>query len=200
MDFQDYYKTLSIAASADSETIKIAYRKLARQYHPDVSGHHKTEEKFKQIAEAYEVLKDPRKRAQYDQLLEQQQAQGGQGLDDVVPGNLYQRIDLESHSLFEIEAHNLIIIVLLAPWEAALGTSLELPTLSGKVKLRIPPNSETGQRLRIKGSGLVHKDGQGDLYAVLKVVLPDSGSDEIKQYWQQQSGSTVCGSQMEWRG
>ncbi|ETN92083.1 Curved DNA-binding protein [Gammaproteobacteria bacterium MOLA455] len=188
MDFQDYYKTLSIAASADSETIKNAYRKLARQYHPDVSGHHKSEEKFKQIAEAYEVLRDQSKRAQYDQLLRHQQAQSGQGLDDVLPENLY------------LEAHNLIIIVLLAPWEAALGTSIELPTLSGKVKLRIPANSETGQRLRIKGHGLVHKDGQGDLFAVLKVVLPDSGSEGIKRYWQQQSGSVIFGSRKEWRG
>jgi curved DNA-binding protein len=70
MDFQDYYKILLVAPGADGETIKTAYRKLARKYHPDVSGHHEAEEKFKQIAEAYEVLKDPNKRAQYDQLRE----------------------------------------------------------------------------------------------------------------------------------
>jgi len=322
MDFQDYYKILLVAPGADSETIKTAYRKLARKYHPDVSGHHEAEEKFKQIAEAYEVLKDPNKRAQYDQLREsaaqgygQRQAQGGtaqqnsqsafgqgrfsaffsslfggadqpaqgvgthgssqqdfstsnsarkgqdietelqisledrlttttkrisysfshrdgwgrasqvskilnvkipagvvdgerirlkgqgaQGLGDAPPGDLYLRIHLVPHSLFEVEAQDLIVIVPLAPWEVALGTSLELPTLSGKVKLRIPSNSQTGQRLRIKGKGLVHKDGQGDLYAVLKVVMPDSGSEEIKQYWQQQAGATASGSRMEWRG
>lgn len=322
MDFQDYYKTLSVAPDADSETIKNAYRKLARKYHPDVSGLHEAEEKFKQIAEAYEVLKDPSKRAQYHSLWDsgvqeygQRQAQGGtaeqnsqssfgqgrfsaffsslfggadqpaqgvgthgasrqifstpnsarkgqdietelqisledtlttrskrisysfshrddsgrvsqvskilnvkipagvvdgerihlkgqgaQGLGDAPPGDLYLRINLVPHSLFEIEAQDLIIIVPLAPWEAALGTSVELPTLSGKVKLRIPANSQTGQRLRIKGHGLVHKDGQGDLYAVLKVVLPDSGSEEIKQYWQQQTGATAFGPRMEWRG
>jgi curved DNA-binding protein len=321
MDFQDYYKILSVAAAADSETIKTAYRKLARKYHPDVSGQHEAEEKFKQIAEAYEVLKDPNKRAQYDQLRDsgaqgcgQRQAQGGktqqssqssfgqgrfsaffssifgrahhpaqgvgthgssqqifstqnfarrgqdietelqifledtltitskrisynlphrdgwgrasnvtktlnvkipagvvdgerirlkgqgaQGLGDAPPGDLYLRIHLVPHSLFEIEAQDLIIIVPLAPWEAALGVSLELPTLSGKVKIRIPSNCQTGQRLRIKGHGLVHKDGQGDLYAVLKVVLPDSGSEEIKQYWQQQGGASAFGRRMEWR-
>ena len=75
MDFQDYYKILSVAPDADSKTIKTAYRKLARKYHPDVSEHHEAEEKFKQIAEAYEVLKDPKKRAQYDELREH----GGQG-------------------------------------------------------------------------------------------------------------------------
>ena len=320
MDFQDYYKILSVAPGADSEIIKNAYRKLARKYHPDVSGHREAEENFKQIAEAYEVLKDPNKRAQYDQLrgsgvqgagrlqggtaeqysqssfgqgrfsgffsslfggahqptqgvgthgssqqifsaqstaskgqdietelqifLEDTltttskrisysfshrdaqgrvgqvskilnvkipagvvdgerirlKGQGAQGLGDAPPGDLYLRIHLVPHSLFEIEAQDLIIIVPLAPWEAALGTSLELPTLSGQVKLRIPANSETGQRLRIKGKGLVHKDGQGDLYAVLKVVLPDSGSEEIKQYWQQQTGASAFGPRMEWRG
>lgn len=88
MDFQDYYKILSVAPDADSKTIKTAYRKLARKYHPDVSEHHEAEEKFKEIAEAYEVLKDPKKRAQYDELREygtqgygqqQTQSQGGSG-------------------------------------------------------------------------------------------------------------------------
>ena len=71
MDFQDYYKILSVAPDADSKTIKTAYRKLARKYHPDVSEHREAEEKFKQVSEAYEVLKDPQKRAQYDELREQ---------------------------------------------------------------------------------------------------------------------------------
>jgi curved DNA-binding protein len=80
MDFQDYYKTLSVAPDADSKTIKTAYRKLARKYHPDVSEHHEAEEKFKQISEAYEVLKDPQKRAQYDELREYgAQPQGSSG-------------------------------------------------------------------------------------------------------------------------
>ncbi len=103
------------------------------------------------------------------------------------------------HSLFEIESQDLIIIVPLAPWEAALGTSLELPTLSGKVKIRIPSNSQTGQRLRIKGHGLVNKDGQGDLYAVLKVVMHDSVSEESKQHWQQLADATAFDPRMEWR-
>jgi len=323
MDFQDYYKTLSVAPDADSKTIKTAYRKLARKYHPDVSEHHEAEEKFKQISEAYEVLKDPQKRAQYDELREygaqpqgssggqqySQQAhnqgdfsdffssifggghqsgpgaqgfsqqdfsqqgfsdqgfsnkgfggkgqdietdmpifledtlaltskpisyslphrdaqgrvsqinktlnvkipagvaegqrirlkgQGGQGLGDAPPGDLYLRIRLVPHPLFDVEAHNLIVTVPLAPWEAALGTSLELPTLSGKIKLRIPANSQTGQRLRIKGKGLVRKDGHGDLYAVLKVVMPDSVSEESKQHWQQLADASAFDPRMEW--
>jgi len=314
MDFQDYYKILSVAPDADSKTIKTAYRKLARKYHPDVSEHNEAEEKFKQISEAYEVLKDPQKRAQYDELREygaqpqgssggqqysqqthsqgdfsdffssifggahqsgpgaqdfsQQgfsdqgfggkgqdietdmpifledtltatskpisyslphrdaqgrvshlnktlnvkipagvaegerirlKGQGGQGLGDAPSGDLYLRIRLVPHPLFDVEAHNLILTVPLAPWEAALGTSVEAPTLSGKIKLTIPANSQSGQRLRIKGKGLVRKKGHGDLYAVLKVVMPESVSEESKQHWQQLADAAVFDPRMEWR-
>lgn len=316
MDFQDYYKILSVAPDADSKTIKTAYRKLARKYHPDVSAQSEAEEKFKQISEAYDVLKDPQKRAQYDELREygaqshdgsrrqysqssskqndfsdffssifgdprraghggfsregfshkgfsqdgfankgqdietdlpifledtltntsttisyslpqrharggvrninktlnvkipagvadgeriRLKGQGGQGTGGAPRGDLYLRIRMVPHPLFDVEAHNLIITVPLAPWEAALGTSLEVPTLSGKIKLTIPANSQTGQRLRIKGKGLVRKDGRGDLYALLKVVMPASVSEETKKHWQKLAASAAFDPRMEWR-
>jgi curved DNA-binding protein len=124
--------------------------------------------------------------------------QGGQGLGDAPSGDLYLRIRLVPHPLFDVEAHNLILTVPLAPWEAALGTSLEAPTLSGKIKLTIPANSQTGQRLRIKGKGLVRKQGHGDLYAVLKVVMPESVSEESKQHWQQLADAAVFDPRTEW--
>lgn len=68
MEFQDYYKTLGVERNATEADIKKAYRKLARKYHPDVSKEKNAEEKFKQLGEAYEVLKDKEKRAAYDQL------------------------------------------------------------------------------------------------------------------------------------
>ena len=68
MQFKDYYETLGVDKNATQSDIKRAYRKLARKYHPDVSDHADAEEKFKQLGEAYEVLKDPEKRAAYDQL------------------------------------------------------------------------------------------------------------------------------------
>jgi len=68
MRFKDYYQTLGIERSASAEDIKRAYRKLAHQYHPDVSKDPKSEEKFKEIAEAYATLKDPDKRKEYDSL------------------------------------------------------------------------------------------------------------------------------------
>ncbi len=74
MDFQDYYKTMGVARDATQDEIKREYRKLARKYHPDVSDDAEAEEKFKAVGEAYEVLKDPEKRAAYDQLGSQYKA------------------------------------------------------------------------------------------------------------------------------
>lgn len=77
MDFKDYYQILNVADDASADDIKKAYRKLARKYHPDVSQEQDSEEKFKEVSEAYEVLKDPQKRAEYDQL----KTMGAQGAD-----------------------------------------------------------------------------------------------------------------------
>src|SRR4029453_19261165 len=68
MEYRDYYQTLNVARTASADEIKKAYRRLARKYHPDVSKEKDAEAKFKQVQEAYEVLKDPEKRAAYDQL------------------------------------------------------------------------------------------------------------------------------------
>lgn len=318
MEFKDYYKTLSVAEDADSKAIKSAYRKLARKYHPDVSEHREAEERFKEITEAYEVLKDPEKRAQYDEyrkfgssdrryadgltgytgysdfseffssifgdtgsrtggktaggqresygftsqkaynlrgqdietdlpifledtladakktisyLLPHRDAeghiseisrtlnvkipagvmngerirlkgQGGQGTGGAPNGDLYLRIRMVPHPLFDVEARNLVITVPLAPWEAALGATIEVPTLAGKIKLTIPAGSQTGQRLRIKGKGLVRKQGHGDLYAVLKVVMPGTAdyksNNEAKKQWQELADSAAFDPRKEW--
>src|SRR5262245_5537654 len=68
MDYKDYYKIMGVARTASQDEIKRSYRKLARKYHPDVSKEANAEEKFKEVQEAYEVLKDTEKRAAYDQL------------------------------------------------------------------------------------------------------------------------------------
>ncbi len=68
MDYKDYYKTLGVERDAAQNDINKAYRRLARKYHPDISKEPSAEERFKEVGEAYEVLKDPEKRAAYDQL------------------------------------------------------------------------------------------------------------------------------------
>ena len=111
--------------------------------------------------------------------------QGAPGIGEGASGDLYLRIRLVPHPLFDVEGHNLIITLPIAPWEAALGAKITLPTLSGKIQLTIPASSQSGQRLRVKGKGLPGKQLQGDLYAVLKVVMPPSSSEAINSQWQQ---------------
>ncbi len=318
MEFKDYYQVLGVSPEADDKTIKAAYRKLARQYHPDVSSEKDAEARFKEVAEAYEVLRKPDKRAEYDELRQAYQqrgrqrapggdgfagaesfnmgefedflnsvfgggggfsgfrgaesfsqqpfsqqpfsqqgrdlemempvfleetlkdtakpvrfrvpevdehgrmrevtrsvnvkipagvtdgarirvkGQGAPGMGNAPSGDLYLHIRLVPHPLFDVEGHNLIITVPLAPWEAALGAKIPLPTLSGKIQLTIPPNSQSGQRLRIKGKGLVGKHGQGDLFAVLKVVMPKKSDTQIRDLWSQLAKKADFDPRAEW--
>lgn len=308
MDFKDYYRVLGVAKEADDKTIKTAYRKLAREYHPDVSKHPQAEEKFKEVAEAYEVLHDANKRAEYEALCQareqrQQHYQGGAdggfagsaqadvdfaeffssifgdggggfrsaageprarkgsdaeielpvfleetlsdttkpvsfelqyrdargqpqvlqkslkvkipagvsdgerirlkgqgspGMGDAPAGDIYLHIRLVPHPMFDVEGHNLIVTVPLAPWEAALGAKVTVPTLTGKIQLSIKPNSQSGQRLRIKGKGLVGKQGSGDLFAVLKVVMPAQSNEEMNRLWSELAAQADFDPRADW--
>ncbi len=93
-------------------------------------------------------------------------------------GDLYLILRIQQDSRFKIEGENLIMDVPVMPWDAALGETMEIETLEGKVKLRIPAGISTGQRLRFKGRGLSHK---GDLFAQIKIVLPAQLSNEQKK-------------------
>jgi curved DNA-binding protein len=313
MDFKDYYKTLGLKPGADDKAVKAAYRKLARKYHPDVSKEKDAGNKFKDVAEAYEVLKSAEKRAEYDELskyaeqgqpfepppgwqaqghadladgmgggseysdffeslfggagraqrggrsssrrgqdvemelallLEETLAQetktiafqlpqvspdgqplpalnktlnvkiprgvsngerirlkgqGAPGLGGAANGDLYLIIRLVPHPLFDVEAHNLILTVPLAPWEAALGGQVTVPTLTGKINLRIPANSQSGQRLRIKGKGLLSKSGEpGDLYALFKIVIPPQADESVRALWAQLAEQAAFNPRAQW--
>lgn len=299
MEYKDYYAILGVARSATQDEIKRSYRKLARKYHPDVSQQADAEARFKELGEAYEVLKDPEKRAAYDQLGSNWKAQqdfrpppewgagfefhggpggggqhdfsdffetlfgqasgsGGRGrsrgfqsqgedhhakilidLEDSyrggsrsislkVPeltgdghvvtrnrtlkvnipkgvrqgqqirlsgqgatgmgggraGDLYLEVGFNPHRYYRVEGSDVYLDLPLAPWEAALGASIKVPTPSGVVDMKIPANSPAGKKLRIKGRGIPSRT-PGDLYVVLQIVLPSSDDDKARNIYQQ---------------
>lgn len=300
MEFKDYYQILGVDPDADDKAIKAAYRRLARKFHPDVSTEPHAEEKFKELAEAYEVLKDAEKRAQYDMLRQQGGAgpfqpppgwqpggfdsaggdfqggfsdffeqifgqsrhgsrqgysrqhfarrgedveltlaifledacrgesrtisyevpgfdeqghllrqqrtlkvkipagviegerirlkgQGAPGIGDAPAGDLYLQVRFAPHPLYLVEGATLTITVPIAPWEAALGCKLTVPTLEGGINLTVPANSQNGKRMRIKGRGLGKGDNRGDLYVVLRISMPPAATDTEQALWRQLS-------------
>ncbi len=288
MKYKDYYGVMGVDRKASAEEIKNAYRKLARKYHPDVSKERDAEEKFKELGEAYETLRDPEKRAAYDQLgshrpgqefrpppgWEQQfgggsfsfddidlgdlfaglaggmhragrgggkvpvpgedyevtahitleeayrgtevdleltvpeydergfprrvrhafkaripkgatdgqrlrlPGKGGKGLNGGRGGDLYLNIALHPHRLFRVSGHDLFLDLPLAPWEAVLGTSVQVSTLGGSVRLKVPPGTHAGRQLRLAGRGLPKPHaGAGDLFAIVQIVVPTVTSE-----------------------
>jgi curved DNA-binding protein len=305
MKYKDYYAILGVERGAGADDIKKAYRKLAQKHHPDVSKEAGAEEKFKEIAEAYQALKDPEKRAAYDQLgtgfqpgqdfrpppdWERQfhtegtggggfsfedldlsdlfeSLRGGRGgrarqnrpipgedyevrvqltledahrgtqidLDLVVPeygadgsmrrvpkkvtaripkgatdgqrlrlrgqggkgnnggrdGDLYLDIELRAHPLYRPTGHDLYLDLPLAPWEAALGAAVEVPTLDGAVNVKIPPGTIAGRKMRIAKKGLPKPGGgEGDLYAVVQIVNPSVLNEREKALYEELRGQS----------
>lgn len=107
---------------------------------------------------------------------------GGEGRQGGAAGNLYINISLQPHRLFRVSGHDLYMDLPLAPWEAVLGTTVEVPTLSGEVRLKIPPGTRAGQQLRITDRGLPKPHGGvGDLRAIVRIVVPTALSDKEKE-------------------
>jgi curved DNA-binding protein len=97
-------------------------------------------------------------------------------------GDLYLRVRLAKHPDFEVDGHNLVHELELAPWEAALGAEISVPTLEGKVNIKIPAGTASGQKLRVRGRGL---GKTGDLLVITKIVVPTKISDAEKKLWEQ---------------
>ncbi|EDN66495.1 curved DNA-binding protein [Beggiatoa sp. PS] len=294
MEYKDYYKILDISRNASQDEIKRAYRKKARKYHPDVSHEKNAEQQFKEIGEAYEVLKDTEKRAAYDQLGtrwrsgeefrpppgwnfdfeqggfretsvdfsdffenlfggtvrqkrhhrvrtagEDQQTkiaitleeayqgttraihlqvpkmnangqrvnqtrtlnikiptgiiegqkirlggQGGTSMSGGTNGDLYLEIEFQSHRLYHAEGRDIYLTLPITPWEAALGSTIAVPTLGGNVDMKIPAGSQSGQKLRLKERGF---PGQppGDHYIELKIVTPNANTETERSFYHQ---------------
>jgi curved DNA-binding protein len=298
MEYQDYYKILGLERDATPDQIKQAYRKLARKYHPDVSKETDAEKRFKEIGEAYAVLKDPEKKSAYDQMgnnwsggqgfnpppnwdsgyefrgngwgdhanpdhseffesifgrraqqANQQSAQlnipgedhhakieidlvdsylgaqrsiglkmptlddqghlrmqertlevkipkgirsgqhlrlagqGSPGFGNGKAGDLYLEIVIKPNPYFKVDGKDVTVELNLAPWEAALGATVDLSIPTGKVELNIPANTMAGKKLRLKGKGIPSQE-PGDLYATIRLVTPPVITDADKESYQ----------------
>lgn len=117
---------------------------------------------------------------------------GGKGFNGGRAGDLYLNIRLHPHPMFRVSGHDLYLDLPLTPWEAALGASVKVPTLGGTVVLNVPPGTHAGQKLRLAGRGLPKpREGEGDLFAIVQIVVPTRLSDREKDLLKQLSdGST----------
>ncbi len=311
MDFKDYYEIMGVNKDASQDEIKRAYRKLARKYHPDVSKEADAEARFKEIGEAYEVLKDPEKRAAYDQLGSNWKAgqdfnpppgwdagfefsgggftgsdnadysdffeslfgrggfaagagagrsyrtggggfnmrgqdhhakilidledaytgasraitlqapemdasghvvnrtrtlnvkipkgvkqgqrirlsgQGAPGMGEAPAGDLYLEVEFKPHSIYRVDGHDVYLDLPLAPWEAALGAKVKVPTPSGALEVKIAKGTQAGRKMRLKGKG-IPATTPGDLYVVAQIVLPEADTPEKEELYRKMEQS-----------
>jgi curved DNA-binding protein len=111
---------------------------------------------------------------------------GGKGIDGGRDGDLYLNIALHPHPLFRVSGHDLYLDLPLTPWEAVLGAEVEVPTLAGPVKLKVPPHTRAGQQLRLGGRGLPRAHGgEGALYAVAQIVVPAASGEREQALYRQ---------------
>lgn len=114
---------------------------------------------------------------------------GGPGQGGAAAGDLFLRVRLAAHPEFDVRGTDLYHELELAPWEAVLGAQVLVPTLSGSVKLRVPPGTNNGRQLRVKGQGLPTQPGKGgergDLYVVTRVDVPTQVTKEERELWEQ---------------
>lgn len=109
--------------------------------------------------------------------------QGGPGFDGGQPGDLYLEVRFKPHARYRVEDRDVYAALPIAPWEAALGSSVKAPLPDGTVEVRIPEGSQPGRKLRLKGRGIPGAP-PGDLYLVLEVVLPPASNARARELYQ----------------
>lgn len=184
MDFINYYTVMGLAEPATPAAIKMAYRKLARKFHPDVSKEQDADARFKALGEAYAVLKDANKRTEYD-LARASRSVGGKRSSAVAgvgksgpgyggggAGDYFLEIQLAPHQVFVVAGRDVLTSLPVANWEVALGARVEVPTLAGPVNLTVPKETVSGSKVRLKGRGL-GLNPTGDLIVHLEVMVPE---------------------------
>ena len=111
---------------------------------------------------------------------------GETGAGGGAAGDLFLRVRLAKHPDFEVDGHNLIHEAELAPWEAVLGASISVPTLGGQLSIKIPPGTQAGQKLRLRGRGLPQPGGvPGDIILVTRIAVPEKVTDTERKLWEQ---------------
>ena len=191
MEYKDYYKILGVSRTATPEEIKKAYRTLARKYHPDVSKEENAEEKFKEVGEAYEVLRDKDKRAQYDQFGGQfrhgQSFSAPPGWEEHVGGfgqgnfssffeNMFGGMGGGRSDNFFAKGEDVSAKITISLEDAFNGSnkSIRRPagaTQTGTVSVKIPAGIEPGKKIRLTGQGKAGMNGKpGDLYLEIQIA------------------------------
>ena len=99
-------------------------------------------------------------------------------------GDLFLEISIANHPHYQLDDNNLLLNLPIAPWEAALGAKITVPTLAGKINPTIPAGAKSGQKMRLKGRGLPSKD-PGDQIITLQIMTPPADSDKSKQLYQE---------------
>lgn len=113
--------------------------------------------------------------------------QGGPGMGGGESGDLYLEIEIQPHSLFALKGRDVYLTLPITPWEAALGADIKIPTLGGKVGLKVAPGSQAGQQLRLKGRGMPSKSQVGDQYAILQIYTPPAHTEEQRKIYEEMS-------------
>lgn len=99
-------------------------------------------------------------------------------------GDLLLRIEVDPHPMFGLDGKDLLLDLPVTPWEAVLGATVQVPTMGGSVRLRVPAGARSGQKLRLAGKGMPAASGHGDLYAVVQLVLPPEVSGEERELYE----------------
>ena len=193
-DEKDYYKILGVERTATADEIKRAYKKVAIKYHPDRNpGNKEAEEKFKQAAEAYDVLRDPDKRARYDQFgADGVNGAGGFGGFGGFGGNVRDDFGAGGCSggcggNARQSTGEMNMNVNIDLYTALLGGEGIIKLSNGsKIKLKIKPETQNGTKVRVRGKGYDRGDGTfGDLMITYNVKLPTGLNDKQKDLLRQ---------------
>jgi len=112
--------------------------------------------------------------------------QGGEGTGGGQRGDLYLKVEIEPHPVYRVNGRDLTMDLPIAPWEAVLGSEVQLKTLAGEVTLKVPPGTQSGQKLRLRGKGMPNPKGApGDLYAVVGIVVPKHPTGRERELYEE---------------